>query len=75
MTAEQLCRFAGLKAWRAAIAAKLALDPALLWPTPSLQQLAKEPEIVDRENINSNVRQWQYVEFASSLRAYLKTNG
>jgi ribonuclease D len=75
MTAEQLRRFAGLKAWRAEIAAKLALDPALLWPTPSLQQLAKEPEIINRENINSNVRQWQYVEFASSLRAYLKTNG
>ncbi len=75
MTAAQLRCFADLKAWRAAIAVKLALDPALLWPTPSLQQLAKEPEIINRENINGNVRQWQYAEFASSLRAYLKTNG
>ncbi|MFZ2036109.1 MAG: hypothetical protein ABR914_08120 [Dehalococcoidales bacterium] len=73
MPAEQLRRFAGLKAWRASIAAKLALDPALLWPTPHLQQLAKEPDIINRENINGNVRQWQYAEFASSLRAYLKT--
>ena len=73
MTAAQLRRFAGLKAWRASIAAKLALDLALLWPTPSLQQLAKEPEMINHENINGNIRQWQYAEFASLLRVYLKT--
>jgi ribonuclease D len=73
MNSAQLHRLSRLKAWRASIASHLALDPSIIWPTPSLQRLAREPDTFDVEVKSSNVRRWQCEQFAISLNEYLKT--
>ena len=73
MNSAQLHRLSRLKAWRASIASHLALDPSIIWPTPSLQRLAREPDTFDVEVKSSNVRRWQCEQFAFSLNEYLKT--
>ena len=73
MSPEQTRRFAGLKAWRMGIAAKLALDPSLIWPMVSLQRLAKEPDTLASEADSDNVRRWQKEQFYDALQTYLKT--
>jgi ribonuclease D len=62
-----------LKAWRASIALKLALDPSLLWPTASLERIARAPDMFPSELNSSCVRCWQREQFASSLEALLKS--
>jgi len=74
MSPEQTRRLTGLKAWRMGLAAKLSLDPSLLWPMVSLQRLAKEPDTLDAEADSGNVRRWQNEQFTSLLQTYLKTN-
>ena len=79
MTAErvshkQIQRLSRLKAWRASLSATLSLDPSLLWPTASLEQLAKAPDTLGVEITSANIRRWQRDHFASSLHAYLESN-
>jgi ribonuclease D len=74
MSPEQTRRLAGLKAWRIGLAAKLSLDPSLLWPMVSLQRLAKEPDTLAAEAASNNVRRWQNEQFTSLLQTYLKNN-
>ena len=74
MSPEQTRRLTGLKAWRMGLAAKLSLDPSLLWPMVSLQRLAKEPDTLDAEADSCNVRRWQKEQFLSGLQKYLKNN-
>lgn len=73
MSPEQTRRLTGLKSWRMGIAAKLALDPSLIWPMVSLQRLAKEPDTLDAETDSDNVRRWQKEQFYNALQTYLKT--
>ncbi len=68
---EQIQRLSHLKAWRAPISAALALDPSLVWPTVSLERLARAPETFDAELASANIRQWQRERFATSLQACL----
>jgi len=79
MTAErvshkQIQRLSRLKAWRASLSATLSLDPTLLWPTASLERLAKAPDTLGVEITSANIRRWQRDHFASSLHAYLESN-
>jgi hypothetical protein len=74
MSPEQTRRLTGLKAWRMGLAAKLSLDPSLLWPMVSLQRLAKEPDTLAAEAASNNVRSWQNEQFTSLLQTYLKNN-
>jgi ribonuclease D len=71
---EQTRRLSRLKAWRASLSATLSLDPSLLWPTASLERLAKAPDTLGIELTSANVRRWQRDNFASSLHAYLESN-
>jgi ribonuclease D len=71
---EQMQRLSRLKVWRASLGATLSLDPALLWPTASLERLAKAPDSLDIEITSANIRRWQRYQFASSLNSYLKSN-
>jgi ribonuclease D len=68
---EQIQRLSRLKAWRASLSATLSLDPSLLWPTASLERLAKAPDTLGVELTSANIRRWQRDHFASSLHAYL----
>jgi len=70
---EQVDRLSSLKAWRASLSAALSLDPSLLWPTASLERLAKAPDTFDSELDCDDIRHWQRDSFASSLRAHLKS--
>ena len=70
---EQTQRLSRLKAWRASLSSTLSLDPSLLWPTASLERLAKAPGSIDVELISTNIRRWQRDHFASSLHAYLES--
>jgi ribonuclease D len=73
MSQEQVRRLSHLKAWRVKLGATLSLDPSLLWPTASLERLAKAPGTLDTELTSANVRNWQREQFASSLRVYLES--
>ncbi len=70
---EQIQRLSRLKAWRASLSATLSLDPSLLWPTASLERLAKAPDTLGVELTSANIRRWQRDHFASSLHAYLES--
>ncbi len=61
-----------LKGWRENLGQSLCLDPSLLWPTASLERLAKAPDLFATELTSSNIRGWQRLEFAASLESYLK---
>lgn len=70
---EQVQRLNQLKAWRKGLGESLSLDPPLLWPTPSLERLAKSPDTLDEEVNAPEVRHWQSREFAASLRTQLES--
>ena len=62
-----------LKAWRESLGQRLCLDPSLLWPTASLERIAKSPGSLAIELTSSSVRAWQREEFGASLESYLLT--
>lgn len=64
-------RLATLKQWRIAQGKDLSLDPALLWPMRSLQRIAREPDKLESEMQDSEIRRWQRKEFGKSLRRAL----
>ncbi len=68
-TREQIERLKTLKAWRTGHAARLGLDPALIWPMPSLELLARDPAAVAEEARGESlwVRRWQQLEFGELL--------
>lgn len=73
-THESRERLRHLKQWRAKRGAELKLDPALLWPSASLERLALQPENWRAEVLeerNRDVRNWQRREFAQSLMEIL----
>jgi ribonuclease D len=73
-THESRERLRHLKGWRAELGAALKLDPALLWPTASLERLALQPESWSAEILEDNsrdVRNWQRREFSQSLMEIL----
>lgn len=71
---EQIQRLSGLKAWRASLSAAISLQPTLLWPTASLERLARAPDTLGVELTSANIRCWQRGHFASSLQNYLESN-
>ncbi len=70
---ERVQRLTRLKAWRASLGSTLSLDPPLLWPTASLERLAKAPDTLGVELTSADIRRWQRDRFASALRAYLES--
>ena len=64
-------RLAKLKQWRIAQGKELSVDPALLWPMRSLQRIAREPDKLESEMQDPEVRRWQRKEFSKSLRRAL----
>ncbi|MDO8569154.1 MAG: HRDC domain-containing protein [Dehalococcoidales bacterium] len=70
---EQFERLTRLKAWRASLGSTLSLDPPLLWPTASLERLARAPDTLGVELTSADIRRWQHDRFASTLRAYLES--
>ena len=63
-TAERL---RSAKSWRTRQGQRLGLDPALLWPTASLERLADRRSSVDEEIEGPDVRAWQHRELGDSL--------
>jgi ribonuclease D len=59
-----------LKGWRSDQAAKLGLDPPLIWPAASLGRLAAKPDSLPSELECEDVRRWQRREFGDSLRTF-----
>ena len=72
-THEQIERLKALKTWRTTHAAQLSLDPALIWPMPSLELLARGHATASEETRGDSqwVRKWQQREFGESLEAAL----
>ncbi len=73
-TREQIDLLRALKAWRNERGEELSLDPALIWPMPSLERLARDPSLLNDETGEgaSVVREWQAREFRESLAAALE---
>ena len=68
-------RLQSLKTWRSELGSKLELDPALLWPSASLERLARSPCSLQSELASPEVRSWQKGEFGTALRGALTTLG
>ena len=66
-TREQIDRLRDLKAWRNERGEELDLDPALIWPMPSLERLARDPSALQQETQNDTVRAWQISKFGNSI--------
>ena len=64
-------RLRALKTWRSQLGQELRLDPGLLWPTVSLERLARSPGSLDAELASPEVRSWQKREFGAALRGVL----
>ena len=62
-----------LKTWRGLLGRELQMDPSLLWPTVSLERLARRPDDLDPEFVSPEVRSWQRREFGDALRRTLAT--
>ena len=60
-----------LKACRTEEGTRLGLDPALLWPAPSLERLARTSGTLEAELNAPEVRAWQRRHLGPSLRACL----
>lgn len=73
MSREQVQRLGRLKAWRVSLGTTLSLDPSLLWPTASLERLAKAPAMLSSELTSADIRRWQRDRFAATLSAYLES--
>ena len=71
LSQDQAARLTRLKAWRSALSNNLALDPSLLWPTTSLDRLARDPNAFETEIHSAVVRNWQRKLFTDSLQACL----
>ena len=72
---EVQARLQKLKGWRTEKGATLGLDPALIWPAPSLERLAHSPESWSTEVSETGageVRAWQRREFAGDLEEILR---
>ena len=66
-------RLRSLKTWRSQLGRELQLDSGLLWPTASLKRLSKNPQDLDSEFVNPEVRNWQEREFSTALKEVLAT--
>ena len=64
-------RLRSLKGWRGQLGQDLGLDPSLLWPTASLERLARYPCELQSELVRPEVRGWQKREFGASLERAL----
>ena len=60
-------RLQKLKDWRADKGAALGIDPPLVWPTVSLERIARLPQSLEEEIAGPDVRAWQAGEFGASL--------
>ena len=61
-------RLKKLKDWRAAKAAVWGIDPSLVWPSASLERLARLPQSLEADVAGPEVRAWQTRELGPSLR-------
>ena len=68
-------RLRDLKTWRSRVGKDLGLDPSLLWPTVSLERLARHPCDLQSELASAEVRAWQKREFSASLARALEDLG
>ena len=71
VTPVEIERLKKLKKWRERVGKRLAIDPALVWPTASLERLANATRTLAAELKSSDVRRWQREQFATSLEAFL----
>ena len=67
--ANQLLR--DLKEWRKSQGESLELDPSLLWPTVSLGRISRQPDNLEDEFSEPEIRHWQIKEFGESLEQVL----
>jgi ribonuclease D len=72
MSPQQFQRLRRLKDWRESKGAALSLTPSILWPTSSLERLAKAPGTLNLEFTSAEVRRWQRDLFGSDLGVYLE---
>jgi ribonuclease D len=68
-------RLKHLKNWRRVLAGRLSIDESLVWPTKSLDRLARAPDKLDIELQSTETRKWQALQFSASLRALLNEIG
>ena len=64
-------RLRSLKDWRGRLGRRQQLEPSLLWPTVSLERLARHPASLDSELSSPEIRSWQRRAFGKELRTAL----
>lgn len=66
---KYFARLKALKSWRVSKGKALGLDPAVLWPLPSLERMAESLRL---EQPNQEIRRWQFQQSASDLDQLLR---
>lgn len=77
-TPESKDRLQRLKQRRTSLGTNLQIDPALVWPAPSLERIALNPETWRAEILDDGtreVRAWQRQEFSQHLMELLGVSG
>ena len=81
-TPERRERLKTLKQWRAGLGSELGLAVSHIWPTRSLERIARQPDTLREElggdtagNTDSAVREWQRAEFGDALGELVATAG
>ena len=72
-TKAQSSRLTILKRWRLGKGTELSMDPSLLWPMKSLERIARDPNLLDKEFTAEEIRKWQLSEFSDSLRKFVSS--
>ena len=71
-TPERRERLKALKQWRAGRGSELGLAVSHIWPTRSLERIARQPDTLGDEldgGVDGAVREWQRGEFGAALAA------
>ena len=77
-TPERRERLKTLKQWRAGLGSELGLAVSHIWPTRSLERIARQPDTLPEElggDTDSAVREWQRAEFGDALGELMATAG
>ena len=74
MKPAQKKRLELLKSWRINLGAELNIDPSLVWPTVSLERIARNAALTKNELDSAEVRHWQVKNFQKNLTTFIHDN-
>ena len=75
MNLVQKKRLELLKSWRRDLGSSLEIDPSLVWPTASLERIARDITTLKTEPHSVEVRNWQTKKFLENMYGFIHKHG